>query len=124
MLLLAAQEGQDAKDSLAVYKALFIQADTALRAAQKEIIRKEGVIVRMQTQRDLLREEKEKLVGIQSKQGFVIDQQNKSLIELNAMRPKEVSRFHVSIGFGYGYSLGETIVRAPVVAILLGFKLF
>lgn len=96
------QEGQDAKDSLRVMRYLSTKQDSLIATQQKEIVRKEGVIVRLIDSRNAYSSANDSLRKIMRQQDFVTGQQGQ-LIQVYESRKEK--RFGLGFGLGYGMAV-------------------
>lgn len=112
------QEGQDAKDSLKVYLTLNTQKDSLIAGLQREIVRKEGVIVRMIEQRNSCYNERKNLDEQTKALQFIADTQKQTIAKL-AKPPK---RFGLGAGVGYGYAFGAA-KAGPVASVQVHYSL-
>lgn len=118
-LVYQARQGLDAIDSLIIYKALLQKADTLLAAQDKEIIRKEGVIVRVIEQRNNISKERDNLIlQISSLQAT-----NIALADNVKRLGSRVKSFVIGPSTGYGYGLGSEAKRVPFIGVTLTYSL-
>lgn len=108
--LLLMQEGQDAKDSLKVYTALNDRKDSLIAGLQKEIVRKEGVIVRLIDQRNTLSNERKNIDEQMKSKDMLIDSQRETIAKLN----KPVRRWGLGVLGGFGATSTGGIVRTGI----------
>lgn len=99
-----AQEGLDARDSLKVFKTLTVQADTVIAALQRELNRKEGVIVKTQLQRNTCYQLTDSLQRINSRLSFANTQADKII---NAYQSRGEKRWGLSLVLGAGMTQAE-----------------
>lgn len=101
------------------YKRSLEKADSVIASLQKEITRKEGVIVSQIEKNKICYQTRDNLDS-QVKNYTAIVSEQKATIE-NLSKPDK--RFGLAIGAGYGYSLSSSAVRAPIVGISLVYNL-
>jgi hypothetical protein len=115
-----ADQGQSAIDSLTAYKFRLQEADSLIKSFQKEIVRKEGVIVRTIDQRNLCFKSNENLTAQLTAKDNIISLQDNTIKRLGT-KPKY---WNVSASVGYGYSFGDTVQQGPTVGLTIGRTLF
>lgn len=113
-------EGMKAKIEAFTYKKDLVKADSLLAAKDKEIVRKEGVIVSQIEKNKICYQERDLLQMQMKGKDEIIATQGNTLKRLGG-RPKY---WTVSIGAGYGYALQQTVSRSAFVGVFIGRTIF
>lgn len=115
------QEGRDKADSLRAYKYLLAKQDSLISSLQREVTRKEGVIVRTMEQRNTCFAAKDTMAKQLNREEFVLRQQNELI---SAYETKKDKRFGIGFGVGYGMaSVANKMGLSWTIGLNLSYQL-